>query len=603
MTKIIGIDLGTTNSGVAVWQDGAPHLILDADGHSLTPSIVAFDPETATWVVGRDALRVAEQDPRLVVKSIKRFIGRRFPGKVLHDELEKLHILYEVEESSRGKGRVDVVLGEEHLTPQQISARILQKLKADAEAYLGYEVTEAVITVPAYFNADQRQATRDAGRLAGLEVKRVLNEPTAAYLAFGYAKLADPRQTVVAYDLGGGTFDVSILEVGRGPFSVRATNGNTLLGGDDLDWKIVDWVLDRIEGVARVKLEKDIKAQFRLRIAAEQAKIALSDHHTEEVMVQVSGELSPASGVQDLAVPLPRTQLETLAQQFIADTLEPCRQALHDAKLAVSDIEEILLVGGQTRMPAIRRAVEDFFGLKPNTSVDPDEVVARGSAIQAAILAGEQTGLVLADVVPLTLGVQTEGGLMDAVIERNARMPIRKTKTYSTTTDDQESVEIQVHQGEKPRVADNVKLDSFILGGIEPAPAGQPEIEVTFDVDRNGILKVSAKDVYTGLAHQITITDSVRLSDDEIKAMIHDAKEHALEYDATRRHIEMQQTAQRHLDRLNQFQAEKGDKFSAELVMAIQEVQTVPDSDELETYLSTLRDLLHQANEAGQGKG
>jgi molecular chaperone DnaK len=606
MSDTIGIDLGTTNSAVAIWRDGKPELIPDTEGYYLTPSIVAFDPDKDEWVVGRPAKLLAQQDPRWAVKSIKRFMGRRFKGNDIQEEVAKLHVLYKVEGSNRREGGLDVVLGEYHLTPQEISARILQKLKADAETYLHQPVTEAVITVPAYFNAAQRQATHDAGRIAGLEVKQVLNEPTAAYLAFGYSQLDEERRldkerrTVAAYDLGGGTFDISILDVGRGPFSVQATNGDTLLGGDDLDWLIVDWVIAQLDSPDQAHLADDFIAQARLWAAAEQAKIELSK--AEEALVQVPGELSPNFGLHDLAVVLNRTQLEGLAETFVAKTLEPCQRALDDAGIEISEIKEVLLIGGQTRMPAIRRAVKNFFGIEPNVSVNPEKVVALGAAVQAAVLDKKTTGIALLDVVPLTLGLRTQGGLMDALIQRNTRVPIRKTKMYTTTTDDQDSVEIQVYQGERPNVADNVKLGSFILSGIEPAPAGQPEIKVTFQVDSNGILHVTGEDLYTGQARKIAITDSIKLSDDEIKAMIRHAEEHALEYATKRRRLEQQQHADQLLGRLNQLIAEKGTNLPADLIAAIQAAQIPPVSEQLESYLTTLRDLWHQLNEVGQSK-
>ncbi len=556
MADIIGIDLGTTNSGAAIWRDGAPQMIPNTEGSYLTPSVVAFDPGKEEWVVGQEARDILKQTPWNVVKSIKRFVGRRFRGKNFKEEIEKLHVLYKVEESTHRKGGIDVVLGTWHLTPQEISAKILQKIKSEAEAYLSQEVTAAVITVPAYFNATQRQATRDAGRIAGLDVKRVLNEPTAACLAFGYKKLSEERKTVAIYDLGGGTFDISILDVGRGPFRVRATNGNTLLGGDDLDWMILTWVLDQLGKTEKEKLTEDVIAQARILAAVEQAKIALSEAGDTEI--KVPGQLSPTVQLNDLALKITRAQLEHLAESFIEQTLEPCRKALQDAKLSPPEIKEVLMVGGQTRMPAIRQAVKGFFGIELNVDVNPEEVVTLGAAVQAAILAGEARGIVLSDVVPLTLGVRAQGGLMDALISRNSAIPIKKAKIYTTTTDHQDSVEIQVYQGEKPQTADNVKLGCFTLSGIEPAPAGQPEIEVIFHVDENGILHVSAKDKYTEEIQKISITDSVRLSDIEIQKMIKDAEKHGVEYVQKRRRIELCQQAEQLLNRINNLLTEKG---------------------------------------------
>ncbi|MEC4812324.1 MAG: molecular chaperone DnaK [Scytonema sp. PMC 1069.18] len=526
MIDIIGIDLGTTNSAVAIWREGEPQMIPDADGHTLTPSVVAVDPANGQLVVGRHAHAIAAHNPHSTIYSIKRFMGRRFQENQVQEDLQKLHILYELEESNQRQGGINVVLGDKHLTPQEVSAKILQKLKADAENFLGQKVIQAVITVPAYFHDSQRQATRDAGHLAGLEVKRVLSEPTAACLAFGYKKLAQARQKIAIYDLGGGTFDISILEVGQGPFRVRATNGNTHLGGDDIDQRIVDWILDEIGGEKKSKLQEDLLALARLRVAAEQAKVDLSS--VDVVQVQIPGQLSPTSDISDLNLTLSRTQLKLMAGASIAQTLRHCQQALQDARLQVNDIQEVLLVGGQTRMPAIRKAVQDFFSKEPNVTLNPEEIVAQGAAVQAAMIAGVTTGLKLADVVPLTLGVNSQGR-MDTIIPRNTSVPVKKTKMYSTAYDNQESVEVQIYQGERELIADNIKLGGFILNGVEPAPAGLPEIEVTFRVDQDGILHVTGKDLYTGNFKEITITDSVRLSEAEIEAMIQDAKNHAAE--------------------------------------------------------------------------
>ena len=592
MADILGIDLGTTNTVVAIWRDGEPRIVLNAEGYPLTPSVVALAPD-GEWVVGHRARAIAEQDPQSVVYSIKRFIGRRFQEEVIQDELEKSHILYRVTESCRRQSGIEVTLGDKRLTPQEVSAKILQKIKADAEAYLEHKVTQAVITVPAYFHDSQRQATRDAGRIAGLEVKRVLNEPTAACLAFGYKKLAEKRKTIAVYDLGGGTFDISILEVGQGPFRVRATNGDTHLGGDDLDWLIVDWILEEI---GEKKLKDNLPALARLRAAAERAKIALSD--VDQVQVQVSGLFGP-SPHGDVDLTLTKTRLEMLAEQFVARTLEPCNRALQDARLGTSAIQEVLLVGGQTRMPAVRQAVRKLFGIEPNTSVNPDEVVALGAAVQAAILAGEDTKLKLSDVVPLTLGVSTKG-YMDALIPRNTWVPVSKTKMYSTAEDNQESVEIQIYQGERPMVADNVKLGSFILKGIEPAPRGEPQIEVTFKVDQDGILHVTGKDLRTGNFKEITITDSVRLSDEEIEGMIRDADEHAAEYAAQRRQIEAQEQSERIVEQFAKLLAEKEAALPADPVIAIREMLNAPPPDDWTARLTDLENLWQRVRKVGQ---
>ncbi len=523
MTTILGIDLGTTNSAVAIWHEDTPQIIPDAEGRPLTPSVVAFEPDTEAWLVGYPAREFAITHPRASVYSIKRFIGRRFGDTVIQDELQHGHILYEIEESRQRRDVIEVALCQRHLTPQEVSAKILQKLKADAEAYLGHEVSEAVITVPAYFHDSQRQATRDAGKIAGLHVRRVFNEPTAACLAFGYQKMAEDRHTVAVYDLGGGTFDISLLEVGgRRPFRVRATNGDTHLGGDDLDWLIVDWLLAQIGGEAGHQAAEDLVAQARLRAAAEQAKIDLSSETVARIYLP--GPLSPTVDVHNLDLELSRAQFQTLAQPFVDKTLAPCAQALHDAGVSTADLKEVLLVGGQTRTPAIRDAVRNFFGREPNVSLNPEEVVALGAAVQAAILGGDATGLKLADVVPLSLGVETKGQ-MDVLIKRNTPIPITEVRSYSTVYDNQENVEIKIYQGEKPMATDNVKLGAFILRGIEPAPKGEPEIAVTFRVDSDSILLVTAEDVNTGNRKEITITDSIRLSDEEIAKMVQEAEE------------------------------------------------------------------------------
>ena len=517
MAAIVGIDLGTTKCAVAVWQNNEPRIIPDADGENIVPSVVAFDSTNGKWVVGRAAKQIAVNNPQSAIYSAKRLMGRRISDEVVQNALADLHILYALEPSKVRRDGIDVVIGDKHLTPQEVSAKLLAHLKATAEAELGQEVTEAVITVPAYFHDSQRQATRDAGRLAGLEVKRVLNEPTAACLAFGFQKLADERKNVAIYDLGGGTFDISILKIGRGPFRVLATNGDTSLGGDDLDWAVVDWVMDEIGGNEQAQIREDVNALARLRAAVEVAKKDLSS--IEKTVIKVPGSLSAEIKITDLSLELTREKLEQLTAPLIKRTLKHCEQALRDAQLHTSDIKEVLLVGGQTRMPEVRRAVRDFFNLEPNTSVKPEEVVALGAAVQSAIMAGVANNLRLADVVPLSLGLNTKG-MMDTIIARNTPIPVNKTKMYSTDIANQDSVEINVYQGEGRAVVENNKLGGFVLKGILPAPAGEPEIEVTFHVDQDGILHVTGKDLRTDNSHEITITDSMRLSDAEIEAMI-----------------------------------------------------------------------------------
>lgn len=590
MAEILGIDLGTTNSAVAIWRDGQPQIIPDVEGNILTPSVVAVEPATGQLVVGHRAKAIAADNPQATVYSIKRFMGRRFQENLVQEDLQNLHILYQVEESPQRKGVIEVTVGDKHLTPQEVSAKILQKLKVDAEAFLGHEVTQAVITVPAYFHDSQRQATRDAGRLAGLEVKRVLNEPTAACLAFGYKKLSEVRQKVAVYDLGGGTFDISILEVGRGPFRVRATNGNTHLGGDDIDRLIVEWILDEIGGEEKNRRLEDLNALAYLRLTAEQAKVTLSSDN--ETRIQLSANLMG----RDLDLTLTRSQLEDIAKPLIEKTLLICSRALQDARLTVADIQEVLLVGGQTHMPALGQAVQEFFGREPNLTVNPEEVVAQGAAVQAAILAGIATGLKLADVVPLTLGVSSKGR-MDTIISRNTPVPVVKTKIYTTACDNQESVEVRIYQGERPLVTDNIKLGGFILSGIEPAPAGEPEIEVTFRVDQDGILHVSGKDLDTGNFKEITITDSVRLSEEEIEAKLREAEDNATEDAAQRQQAEMEQQAEQLVKRLERVLADKNVILPDELVSAISEAIQITSPHDWTNHLAVLKNLWQQVRE------
>lgn len=591
MTEIIGIDLGTTNSCAAIWQDGGPKIIPNSEGFPITPSVIAVDPITKELIVGQRARAIAEEDPHSVVYSIKRIMGRRFREEVVQSEIRQSRILYEIEESRRWQDGIEVAFGDRHLTPQEVSAKILQKIKIDAEAYLGHRITQAVITVPAYFHDSQRQATRDAGRIAGFEVKRVLNEPTAACLAFGYKKVAEKRKTIAVYDLGGGTFDISVLQVGQGPFRVRATNGDTHLGGDDIDWAIVDWILKEIGSEEKNKIQENIVALARLRAAAERAKMALSE--VDEVHLQIPDLFDTSAVKHDLDISLSRAKLEELVEPTIARTLETCARALQDAKLTASAIEEVLLVGGQSRMPAIRRAIQDFFGIPPNVSANPEEVVALGAAVQAAILSGENTKLILADVVPLSLGVSARG-LMDALILRNTAVPVIKKKVYSTASDNQESVEIQVFQGERPLVSNNTKLGAFILKGLEPAAHGEPEIEVTFRVDQDSILHISAKDMRTGNFKEITITDSIRLSEEEIATMICDAEEHAAEYAAQRQQAESQIQAEQLMERLTQLITGKEASLPHDLLIHVRTAIETTTVSDWNLKLLELQDLWSQ---------
>jgi len=591
---IVGIDLGTTNTCAAVWRDGEPQIIPNSEGSPLTPSVVAFDAEQQEWVVGQAARQLAKCHPVMSVYSIKRFVGRSFGDAMVQEAIHKLRILYEIEESVKKKSGINVVLGEFHLTPPEVSAKILQKIKVDAEQFLGCPVNEAVVTVPAYFHDSQRQATRDAGKIAGLEVRRVFNEPTAACLAFGYKKLAEERKTVAVYDLGGGTFDISILDVGRGPFRVRSTNGRTDLGGDDLDWMIVDWFLDQLDKTDKKRLHDDLVVLAHLRSIAEEAKIILST--TKEFHLILSEPVIPAPELNNQEFHLTRTRLESLAANWIEQTFDPCKQALIDARLTVGDLREVLLVGGQTKMPAVRKAVREFFGQEPNTNLNPDEVVGLGAAVQAAILAGQATGLRLADVIPLTLGVNTKGR-MDAILKRNTPIPIKQSKIYSTASDNQESVEVQVYQGEHPMSDHNVKLASFMLRGIEPSPAGDPEIEVTFDVDEDGILHVAGKDIQTGNYQEVTITDSIKLTEDEIQAIVRDAEEHAVEYAEQRRQAELMEQAENLRRHLSAEIERNKDGLPEQIILSASQLLEVVSPSQWDDYVTKLQGLLKEISE------
>ncbi len=526
MGKIIGIDLGTTNSVVAVMEGGEPVVIPTAEGSRLCPSVVAVNPKTGERMVGQIARRQAIINPENTIFSIKRFMGRKYRDPEVQRAIQ--HVPYAVHEAPNGD--VLVEMGGKTYSPQEISAMILQKLKADAEAYLGEPVTQAVITVPAYFNDSQRQATKDAGRIAGLEVLRIINEPTAASLAYGLDKRKD--EIIAVYDLGGGTFDISILDVGDGVFEVKATNGDTFLGGDDFDQRIVDYVADEFYKEHGIDLRQDRQALQRLREACERAKIELSS--TLQTEINLPFITADATGPKHLIMTLTRAKLEQLTEDLVDRSLGPCRQALQDAKLEPHQINEVVLVGGQTRSPAVQAAVKRIFGREPHKGVNPDEVVAIGAAIQAGVLGGEVRDVLLLDVTPLTLGIETLGGVATPLIPRNTTIPTRKSQIFSTASDGQTSVEIKVVQGERPMAADNKLLGKFILDGIPPAPRGVPQIEVCFDIDADGILHVSARDKATGREQKITITASSGLSEAEIKRMVEEAERHRQE-DARRR--------------------------------------------------------------------
>ncbi len=518
MSKIIGIDLGTTNSVVAVMEGGDPVVIPSSEGARLIPSVVAYNSKSNERSVGQVARRQAITNPDNTIFSVKRFMGRKFSDPEVQHALKL--VPYKV--IAAANGDVRVVMGDKDYSPQEISAMILAKLKADAEAYLGQTVTQAVITVPAYFNDAQRQATKDAGRIAGLEVQRIINEPTASSLAYGLDKSND--HTIIVYDLGGGTFDVSVLDVGDGVFEVRATNGDTYLGGDDFDLRIMDWLADEFKKEQGIDLRNDRQALQRLKEPAEKAKIELSSVMQTEINLPFI--TADASGPKHLNVTLTRSKLEQLTQDLIARTMEPIKKALADAKLSPSDVHEVVLVGGMTRMPIVQETVRKFFGKDPHKGVNPDEVVAIGAAIQAGVLGGQVKDVLLLDVTPLTLSIETLGGVATPLIERNTTIPAKKSQVFSTASDMQTSVEINVVQGERPMAADDKSLGKFILDGIPSAPRGVPQVEVTFDIDADGILNVSATDKATNRSQRITIQPSSGLNDAEIQRMTREAEQY-----------------------------------------------------------------------------
>jgi len=518
MGKIIGIDLGTTNSVVAVMEAGEPKVIVNEEGSRITPSVVAFTKDREI-LVGQVAKRQAVTNPENTVFSIKRFMGRVF-GEV-NEEMKM--VPYKVQQDDQGRAVVSSGNMDKSFTPPEVSAMILQKLKRSAEAYLGEPVTEAVITVPAYFNDAQRQATKDAGKIAGLDVKRIINEPTASSLAYGLDKKKEEK--IAVYDFGGGTFDISILEVGDGVFEVKSTNGDTHLGGDNFDQKIIDWLISEFKKDQGIDLSKDRMALQRLREAAEKAKIELSS--TLETEINLPFVTADATGPKHLVMRLSRAKLEQLVSDLVERSRKPSEQALRDAGMKASDIDEIVLVGGMTRMPAILKFVKEFFGKDPHKGVNPDEVVAIGAAIQGAVLAGEVKDVVLLDVTPLSLGLETLGGVMTTLITRNTTIPARKKEVFTTAADNQTQVEIHILQGERPMARDNRTLGRFHLEGIPSAPRGVPQVEVAFDIDANGILHVSAKDLATSKEQRITITASSGLAKDEVDKMVKEAESNA----------------------------------------------------------------------------
>ena len=595
MAKVIGIDLGTTNSCVAVMEGGKPKVIENAEGARTTPSIVAFAKD-GERLVGQPAKRQAVTNGDNTIFAVKRLIGRRFDDPVTKKDTEL--VPYKITRGSNGDAWVSA--GGKDYSPSQISAFTLQKMKETAESYLGETVTQAVITVPAYFNDAQRQATKDAGQIAGLEVLRIINEPTAAALAYGLEK--QDGKTIAVYDLGGGTFDVSILEIGDGVFEVKATNGDTFLGGEDFDSKVVQFLADEFKKAEGIDLTKDKLALQRLKEAAEKAKIELSSAASTEVNLPFI--TADQNGPKHLVKAITRADLERMVEDLIKRTLEPCKKALADAGVKAADISEVVLVGGMTRMPRVRQVVQDFFGKEPHTGVNPDEVVAMGAAIQAGVLQGDVKDVLLLDVTPLSLGIETLGGVFTRMIDRNTTIPTKKSQTYSTADDNQGAVTIRVFQGEREMAADNKMLGQFDLVGIPPAPRGVPQIEVTFDIDANGIVNVSAKDKGTGKEQQIRIQASGGLSDADIDQMVRDAEKFAEEDKKRRAGAEAKNNAESLIHTTERQLADNGDKvddaLKAEIQAAIDDAKKAVEGGDPDDMNAKAQALAQVAMKLGQ---
>ena len=595
MARTIGIDLGTTNSVVAVIEGGEPTVIPNAEGNRVTPSVVAVNPKTGERLVGQIARRQAITNPENTIYSIKRFMGRKYNDPEVQRAVKS--IPYKV--SAAPNGDVQVHMGDRAYSPQEVSAMILRKLKTDAESYLGETVDSAVITVPAYFNDSQRQATKDAGSIAGLDVKRIINEPTAASMAYGLENKQE--EEVAVYDLGGGTYDISILSLGEGVFEVRATNGDTYLGGDDFDDRIINWLVDEFRKDQGIDLRQDPIALQRLKEDAERAKKELST--TQQTEINLPYITVTSGGPKNLLTTLTRSKLEQLTGDLVDKTVGPMRQALSDADYKESDIDEVLLVGGQTRMPLVQQKVQSVFNKEPHKGINPDEVVAIGAAIQAGVLTGQVKDVLLLDVTPLTLGIETLGGVATPLITRNTTIPSRKSQTFTTAADGQTQVEIHVTQGERPMSTENKTLARFILDQLPPAPRGMPQIEVTFDIDANGILNVSAKDQASGREQKVTITASSGLSKDEVNQMVHEAEIHAADDQRRRDLIETRNLADTLVYQTEKTLTEYGDRISDDLKEDVnskmEAVRTASQGEDVEAIRSSMEALAQAAQQIG----